>query len=84
MVGGVVNLDTVIKTYAPQISEWDFDRAQFSTRGGTTIGLLKGQVEYADGKRGKVSLEFEMSDGTWKLRASDLHVHTGISLGLGK
>ena len=82
MAGGVVNLDTVIKTYIPKISEWTFDRAQFSTRDGTTIGYLKGKVEYVDGKRGNVSLDFEMSDGTWKLRDSDLH--TGISLGLGK
>jgi hypothetical protein len=82
MAGGVVNLDTVIKTYVPKISEWTFDRAQFSTRDGTTIGYLKGKVEYVDGKRGNVSLDFEMSDGTWKVRASELH--TGISLGLGK
>ena len=82
MAGGVVNLDAVIKTYVPKISEWTFDRAQFSTRHGTTIGYLKGKVEYVDGKRGNVSLDFEMSDGTWKLRDSDLH--TGISLGLGK
>jgi len=82
MAGGVVNLDTVIKTYMPKISEWTFDRTQFSTRDGTTIGYLKGKVEYVDGKRGNVSLDFEMSDGTWKLRDSDLH--TGISLGLGK
>jgi opacity protein-like surface antigen len=79
---GVVDLDTVLKTYGPRISEWTFDRAQFSTRDGKTIGSLKGKVEYVDGKRGNVSLDFEMSDGTWKLRASDLH--TGISLGLGK
>ena len=79
---GVVNLDAMIKKYAPKISEWAFDRAQFSTRDGTTIGYLKGKVEYVDGKRGNVSLDFEMSDGTWKLRDSDLH--TGISLGLGK
>ena len=82
MAGGVVNLDTVIKTYMPKISEWTFDRAQFSTRDGTTIGYLKGKVEYADGKRGKVSLEFEQDGETWKVRASELH--TGISLGLGK
>jgi len=79
---GVVDLDTVLKTYSPRVSEWTFDRAQFSTRDGKTIGSLEGKVEYADGKRGKVSLDFERSDGTWKVRASDLH--TGISLGLGK
>jgi hypothetical protein len=79
---GVVDLDTVLKTYSPRVSEWTFDRVQFSTRDGKTIGSLEGKVEYADGKRGKVSLDFERSDGTWKVRASDLH--TGISLGLGK
>ena len=82
IAGGVVNLDTVIKTYAPKISEWAFDRAQISTRDGTTIGYLEGKVEYVDGKRGNVSLEFEQDGETWKVRASELH--TGISLGLGK
>ena len=79
---GVVDLETVLKTYGPRISEWTFDRAEFSTRDGRTIGSLEGKVQYADGKRGTVSLDFERSDGAWKVRASDLH--TGISLGLGK
>jgi hypothetical protein len=81
----VVDMDTVLKTYGPRISEWTFDRARFSTRDGKTIGSLEGKVQYADGKRGKVSLDFERSDGTWKVRASDLHIdlHTRISLGLG-
>jgi len=78
---GVVDLETVLQTYGPKISEWTFDRAEFSIRDGRTIGSLEGEVQYADGKRGTVSLDFEMSDGTWKVRASDLH--TGISLGLG-
>jgi len=72
MAGGVVNLDSVIKTYAPKISKWTFDRAQFSTRDGTTIGLLKGQVEYADGDHGKMSLEFEQDGETWKVRSTNL------------
>jgi hypothetical protein len=79
---GVVDLDTVLEKYGPKVSEWTFDRAQFSTRDGKTIGSLEGKVQYADGKRGTVSLDFERSDGAWKVRASDLH--TGISLGLGK
>ena len=71
----------MLEKYGPRVSEWTFDRAQFSTRDGKTIGSLEGKVQYADGKRGTVSLDFERSDGAWKVRASDLH--TGISLGLG-
>ena len=82
MAEGVVNLDSIIEEFGPQISGWSFDRAQFSNRGGTSIGYLEGKVEYVDGKRGNVSLEFEQDGETWKVRASDLH--TGISLGLGK
>jgi hypothetical protein len=78
----IVDLESVLRTYGPRVSEWTFDRAQFSTRDGKTIGSLEGKVQYADGKRGTVSLDFDRSDGTWKVRASDLH--TGISLGLGK
>ena len=78
----IVDLESVLRTYGPKVSEWTFDRAQFSTRDGKTIGSLEGKVQYADGKRGTVSLDFERSDGAWKVRASDLH--TGISLGLGK
>jgi hypothetical protein len=82
---GVVDLDTVLKTYGPRVSDWAFDRAEFSTRDGRTIGSLEGKVQYADGKRGTVSLDFEMSDGAWKVRASNLHYRTGgIVLGLGK
>ena len=79
---GVINLDTVLKMYGPKVTEWTFDRARFSNRDGKTVGTLEGKVQYADGKRGTVSLDFERSDGAWKVRASDLH--TGISLGLGK
>jgi hypothetical protein len=82
---GVVDLDTVLKTYGPRVSDWTFDRAQFSIRDGRTIGSLEGKVQYADGKRGEVSLDFERSDGTWKVRASDLQYRTGgIVLGVGR
>lgn len=78
---GVIDLDTVLEKYGPKVSVWTFDRVHFSTRDGKPIGSLEGKVEYADGKRGAVSLDFERSDGAWKVRASDLH--TGIALGLG-
>ena len=77
-------IESLFKTSELAIAGWTFDRAQFSTRDGKTIGSLEGKVQFVDGKRGKISLEFENSDGTWKLQASDLHFHTGISLGLGK
>ena len=72
MAQGVVNLESAFKTYGPKISAWTFDRAQLSTRGGTTIGSLEGEVEYMDGERGKVSLEFEKDGGTWKARSSGM------------
>ncbi len=78
---GIVDLESVLRTYGPRVSEWTFDRAEFSSRDGRTVGSLEGKVQYADGQRGTVSMDFERSDGTWKVRASDLH--TGISLGLG-
>ena len=78
----VIDVESVLRKYGPKISKWTFDRAEFSTRDGRTIGSLEGKVQYMDGKRGTVSLDFERSDGAWKVRASDLH--TGISLGLGK
>jgi hypothetical protein len=72
LAGGVVNLDDLIKTHGPKISAWTFERAQFSTRDGTSISALEGQVEYLDGKRGKVSLEFEQAGETWKVRSSSM------------
>ena len=72
IAAGVVNLENAFKTYGPKISAWTFDRAQFSTREGTTIGSLEGEVEYLDGERGKVSLEFEKDGGTWKARSSGM------------
>jgi hypothetical protein len=74
---GIVDLESVLRTYGPRVSEWTFDRAQFSTRDGTTVGTLEGKVQYADGKRGTVSLDLEMSNGAWRVRASNLHYRTG-------
>jgi hypothetical protein len=82
---GIVDLQSVLRTYGPRVSEWTFDRAGFSTGDGKAIGSLEGKVQYADGKRGTVSLDFERSDGAWKVRTSNLHYRTGgIVLGLGK
>ena len=81
---GVIDPESALKTYGPRVSEWTFDRAEFSIRDGRTIGSLEGEVQYADGMRGTVSLDFEMSDGAWKVRASDLEYRTGIVLGLRK
>jgi len=72
MAGGVVNLASAVKTYAPKISAWTFDQANFSTRDGTTIGSLEGEVVYMDGERGKVKLEFEKDGETWKARSSGM------------
>ena len=72
MAEGVVNLESAFRTYGPKITAWTFDRAQFSTREGTTIGSLEGEVEYMDAERGKVSLEFEKDGGTWKARSSGM------------
>jgi zinc transporter ZupT len=69
---GILNLDSVVKMYAPKISAWAFDRAQFSTRDGIAIGSLEGQVDYIDGKRGKMNLEFEKDGETWKVRSTNL------------
>jgi hypothetical protein len=82
---GVVDLESVLRTYGPRVSEWTFDRAQFSTRDGKTIGSLEGKVQYMDGESGKVSLEFEKVGGTWKVRNSNLDYRNGeIVPGLGR
>jgi len=38
---GVVDLEGVLRTYGPRVSDWTFDRAQFSTRDGRTSGPWK-------------------------------------------
>jgi hypothetical protein len=82
---GVVDLESVLRTYGPRVSEWTFDRAEFSTRDGKTIGSLEGKVQYMDGERGKVSLGFERRDGTWKVRTTNLDYRNAeIVPGLGK
>jgi hypothetical protein len=67
-----VNVELLFKQYAPNISTWEFERVRFSTRHGKLIGTLDGSVEFADGKQGKLKLEFEKDVGTWKVRSSNL------------
>ncbi len=71
---GVINLESALKTYGPKISAWTFDRVQFTTWDGTTIGSLEGEVEHIDGERSKVSLEFEKDGSIWKVRSSDIEL----------
>ena len=72
IAGSMVNLDSMYKMYGPKIVEWAFDQAQFSTRAGVAIGSLKGNVEFINGERGNVLLEFEKDGATWKVRSSSL------------
>ena len=73
IAGSVVNLEAMYKMYGPKIVEWAFDQAQFSSRGGVAIGSLKGNVEFINGERGNVVLEFEKDGATWKVRSSSMY-----------
>ena len=68
----VVDLDSIIKSAGSPIVTWKFDGARIFTKNGVIRGTLNGRVEYVDGTSGKVHLEFEEQDGTWKLRSSSL------------
>jgi len=72
MVGSTVDLESLIMQNASAIATWKFDRARIFTKNGAIRGNLDGSVAYADGKSGKVSLELEQQDGTWKLRSFSL------------
>jgi hypothetical protein len=67
LASGVLDLESLIEQNAPEIATWKFDRARIFTKDGAIRGKLDGRVEYADGKSGKVSMELEQQDGTWKL-----------------
>jgi len=54
--------------YAPTITDWDFDNVQILTEDGVIRGVLEGKVDYADGKHGKIHMELELQNGSWKLR----------------
>jgi hypothetical protein len=67
LASGVVDLERLIEQNAPTVASWEFNRATIFTRGGAIRGKLIGQVEYLDGKSGKLNMELEQQDGTWKL-----------------
>jgi hypothetical protein len=72
MVGGWVDLEGLIMQQAPALAAWKFEDARVFTKNGTIRGNLDGRVEYVDGKSGKVQLELEQEEGTWKLRSFSL------------
>jgi len=64
---GVVDVERLIKQNTPKIASWKFEQARIFTKDGAIRGKLDGKVDYADGKSGKVHMELEQQDGTWKL-----------------
>jgi len=77
MTEGLVDLQSLVKAYGPDISTWSFDEARFFTRDGVRIGSLKGEVRYLGGTHGKLLLEFEKEGDTWKVRSTEMS--TGIT-----
>ena len=67
LASGVVDLERLIEQNAPTIATWKFDRARIFTKHGAIRGNLEGRVDYVDGTSGKVNIELEQQDGTWKL-----------------
>lgn len=63
---GVVNVHKLVEQ-SPKFVNWDFTKARIFTRGGVIKGTLNGKVIYADGKSGKIKMNLEQQDGTWKL-----------------
>ena len=68
MASGIVDVERLIRENAPIVVKWSFDSAKIFTENGSTKGILDGVVDYLGGKRGKVHLEFEQLNGTWKVR----------------
>jgi len=68
MASGIVDVERLIRENVPILVEWSFDSAKIFTENGSTKGILDGVVDYLGGKRGKVHLEFEQLNGTWKVR----------------
>jgi len=71
---GVVDLDSIIKDVGSKIVSWEFESGRIFTQNGVPRGALEGRVEYVDGMSGKVRLEFELQDHTWKVRSSKWEV----------
>jgi hypothetical protein len=69
-VGSLVDVKSIIKDVGSQIAKWTFEKARIVTINGTSKGTLIGRVVYLNGKSGKVRLEFEEQDGTWKVGSS--------------
>jgi hypothetical protein len=69
-VGSLVDVKSIIKDVGSQIVKWTFEKASIVTINGTSRGTLIGKVVYIDGKSGKVRLEFEKQDDTWKVGSS--------------
>ena len=67
MTGRVADVESIIEQNNPEIATWTFDRARIFTKDGAIRGKLDSKVEYVDGKSGKVRMELEPQDGTWKL-----------------
>jgi hypothetical protein len=67
LASGVVDVESLIEQISSSVASWEFNRATIFTKGGALRGKLIGQVEYLDGKSGKLNMELEQQDGTWKL-----------------
>jgi hypothetical protein len=72
LAGGWVDVDSLIMQALAPIASWKFEEARIFSKGGSLRGTLEGTVEYTDGKPGKVHLELEQVEGTWKLRSCSL------------
>lgn len=72
LVGNTVDLKSLIMDSGNFISGWNMERADLFIKGGKMRGTLEGKVDYIYGKSGKVHMELEMQDGTWKLNSINL------------
>jgi hypothetical protein len=66
LAGSLVDVESIVKDVGSQIVKWTFEKASIV---GASRGTLIGKVVYLDGKSGKVRLELEKQDGTWKVES---------------